>query len=145
MGSHTSGGEAFGKVGMGINVRLYRSHAQKYGGLGLTPMRVVNTRALPGLACLDTSTVGHNGRYGNRGSRLFWRCHQWPLAEGLGPLVTRSGQLVADFLGQRLEVTWRDRQISNGLEQPGRLLERTGGRAGDDRDGHRFRAVAAMS
>ena len=46
----------------------------------------------------------------------------------------RSGQLVADFLGQRLEVTWRDRQISNGLEQPGRLLERTGGRAGDDRD-----------
>src|SRR5262249_27653700 len=54
-------------------------------------------------------------------------------------------QLLTDLLGQRLEMAWRDRQIAHGLQQPGRSLKRTGGRAGDDGDRHGLRAIAAMS
>ena len=68
--NHSSGGEAFGKIRMGVNVRLDRSHTHQDGGFGFTPMRIVHTRALAGLACLDTTAVGHDGRDGNWGSSL---------------------------------------------------------------------------
>lgn len=108
-------------------------HSQQYGGLGLPPVRIMDARWRRCRACAHSPAINHHRRQFQRWLSWTWLGIERGVSKVFRPFVAQVCQFRADLGRQILQVSRRNLNIQQILNQPGRLIERRDGGGCDQR------------